>query len=340
MPLKIDSYALEPLQLVVVGGMERRTTVVRLIGKGHEGVGEDVTYDSESQLLFQQHGTQFNLSGTYTLGNFCEKISQLHLFTEQPQQEAYRAYRRWAFESAALDLALRQNNMSLAEACERQLQPVRFVVSQRLGAPSSIKPLEKRLKQYPDLRFKLDAANDWTSELLAELAVTDKIDVIDLKSFYKGTPVDIKTDPALYQKIIDKLPKTLLEDPDIREDTETILEPHKDRITWDAPLHNLEDIKNLPFPPKYLNSKPSRFGSIKELFRIYEYCDVNNIQLYGGGQFELGPGRGHIQYLASLFHSDTPNDVAPVGYHHEVLANNLPTTHLQPNADDIGFRWN
>ena len=25
-------------------------------------------------------------------------------------------------------------------------------------------------------------------------------------------------------------------------------------------------------------------------------------------------GRGQIQYLASLFHADTPNDVAPSGY--------------------------
>ena len=36
--------------------------------------------------------------------------------------------------------------------------------------------------------------------------------------------------------------------------------------------------------------------------------------MYGGGQFELGPGRGQIQLLASIFHPDTPNDVAPGGY--------------------------
>ena len=36
--------------------------------------------------------------------------------------------------------------------------------------------------------------------------------------------------------------------------------------------------------------------------------------MYGGGQFELGLGRGQIQYLASIFHPDGPNDVAPGGY--------------------------
>jgi hypothetical protein len=36
--------------------------------------------------------------------------------------------------------------------------------------------------------------------------------------------------------------------------------------------------------------------------------------MYGGGQFELGPGRAQIQMLASLFYADGPNDVAPADY--------------------------
>ena len=36
--------------------------------------------------------------------------------------------------------------------------------------------------------------------------------------------------------------------------------------------------------------------------------------LYGGGQFELGIGRVQIQELASLFHPDMPNDVAPAAF--------------------------
>ena len=35
---------------------------------------------------------------------------------------------------------------------------------------------------------------------------------------------------------------------------------------------------------------------------------------YGGGQYELGVGRGQIQYLAAIFHPDAPNDIAPAGY--------------------------
>ena len=35
---------------------------------------------------------------------------------------------------------------------------------------------------------------------------------------------------------------------------------------------------------------------------------------YGGGQYELGVGRGHIQLLAAMFHPNAPNDIAPGGY--------------------------
>ena len=93
-----------------------------------------------------------------------------------------------------------------------------------------------------------------------------------------------------------------------------MLEPHRDRITWDAPIHSVADIEALPFPPRMVNVKPSRFGSVRALFDAYDYCAERGIGGYGGGQFELGPGRGQIQYLASLFHPDTPNDVAPGGY--------------------------
>jgi hypothetical protein len=61
--------------------------------------------------------------------------------------------------------------------------------------------------------------------------------------------------------------------------------------------------------------------------------------MYGGGQFELGPGRGHIQYLASLFHPDTPNDVAPGGYNDPEPVAGLPTSPLPPAPSAVGFRW-
>ena len=118
-----------------------------------------------------------------------------------------------------------------------------------------------------------------------------------------------------------------------------MLEPHRDRITWDAPIHSVADIEGLPFPSRTINIKPSRFGSLRRLFDAYDYCAERGIAMYGGGQFELGVGRGQIQYLASLFHPETPNDVAPGGYNVAPLDPALPESPLAPAATPTGFRW-
>ena len=96
-------------------------------------------------------------------------------------------------------------------------------------------------------------------------------------------------------------------------EADAALRPHRDRITWDAPIHGVADIEALPFLPRTINVKPSRIGSWRELLRTYEWCAERGILTYGGGQSELGVGRGQIQYLAALFHGDEPNDIAPVG---------------------------
>ena len=65
--------------------------------------------------------------------------------------------------------------------------------------------------------------------------------------------------------------------------------------------------------PRTVNLKPSRFGSIEALFAAYDFCEQRGMGAYGGGQYELGVGRGQIQYLAAIFHPDAPNDIAPRG---------------------------
>ena len=75
--------------------------------------------------------------GRHTIASFCELIESLELFPEAPQREVSVRYRRWAYESAALDLALRQAGTSLHRRLGREPAPVRFVVSLRLGEPPS-----------------------------------------------------------------------------------------------------------------------------------------------------------------------------------------------------------
>ena len=334
-PLEVGGYELDRLEQPISSAFTRVTTVVRLAGGGEEGVGEDVTYTA----ALHPPPTGLDLAGTHTIASFSGLVGRLDLFDVQPDQKAYRDYRRWAFESAALDLALRQAGISLAEALGREPRPVRFVVSMRLGEPSSAQPLRRLLERYPGMRFKLDPAADWDAALVSELAELGVVDSVDLKGAYRGTPVDLAPDAELYERVALAFPEAWIEDPALNEDTNRVLEPHRDRITWDAPIHAVADIEALPFPPRMLNVKPSRFGSLRALFDAYDYCADHGIEVYGGGQFELGPGRGHIQYLASLFHPDAPNDVAPGGYNHPDPPDDLPVSPLEPAPAPVGFRW-
>jgi len=164
------------------------------------------------------------------------------------------------------------------------------------------------------------------------------IQVMDLKGYYKGTVVEVETDPELYRAVAEKFPEAWLEDPDLTEETREVLKPHWDRLTYDAPLHSLDDVKSLA-PERAINSKPSRFGSLEELLAIYAYCEEQGLQVYGGGQGEVGLGRGQIQYLASLYHPDTPNDTAPAGYNDPSVPQGMPTSPMAPVPSTTGFRW-
>ena len=85
--------------------------------------------------------------------------------------------------------------------------------------------------------------------------------------------------------------------------------------------------------------RSARIGGLRKLCDTYDYCAAHDIGAYGGGQFELGPGRGQAQYLASLFHADTPNDLAPVGFNQNEPPPGLPSSPLPVAADAVGFRW-
>ena len=343
--VRVEEYELEGRDRSYESGFTRPSTIIHLRGDGQEGLGEDVVYDVLDHMAHRDAGPVHDLSGPRTLGDLCGLLGELDLFPgAPPERDASRNYRRWAYESAALDLALRQNDTSLHQALGRDPKPVRFVCSTRLSSfnddePSSTDAVRRRLAKHPDLHFKLDPENDWSPGLVSELREIATVDILDLKGHYKGTPVDVDTDPELYRSVTEAFPEAYLEDPDINDDTQPVLEPHMDRVTWDAPLHSVADIEGLEYKPKAINSKPSRFGPLRELLAVYEHCDREGIAIYGGGQGEQSVGRGQIQYLASLFHPDTPNDTAPSGYNDHAVPDGLPDSPLDPVPSATGFRW-
>src|SRR6476646_3661660 len=157
LPLQIESCEFEGLE-ITMGSFERLTTIVKLRGGGQEGIGEDVVYDAVDHIGQQSYGPPEGLTGSSTFAEFSDRLDGIDLFPAgAPERaEVSRDYRRWAYESAALDLALRQAGTNLAAALGREPRPVNFVNSMRLGGftpeeKSTIKPLEERLAVYPDL---------------------------------------------------------------------------------------------------------------------------------------------------------------------------------------------
>jgi hypothetical protein len=324
--LEVESYELERLEQPVTRGFTRVTTLVHLRGRGEKGVGEDVTWYPEHHDREQKAGAVLPLTGSWTLESFSDAL-------EMPDP-----HRRWAYESAALDLALWQAGQSLAEVVGREPRSVSFVVSPGLGDPPTSRVVLRWLELEPSHRFKLDPAADWTDQLVEALAGTGAIVTADYKAYYR-TENDPPPDPELYQRIAEGFPEAYLEDPALTDETRAVLEPHRERVTWDAPIHSVADVEALTWTPRVLNSKPSRFGRLSELLAFYDHCAANEISLYGGGMFELGPGRGQIQYLASLFHPDGPNDVAPRAYNAPEPRPGLPPSPLPATPEDLGFRW-
>jgi len=230
-------------------------------------------------------------------------------------------YRRWAFESAALDLALRQNEVGLGQALGREERPVRFVVSTRADP-------ERWLEFAPGLEFKLDAEKDWDRTLLRRLRELGRVRVVDLKAYYRGTSVDLAPDPELYRALAEELPDVIIEDAWLEDGCREALAGAEDRLSFDAPIHSLADLDGLPLEPLWLNVKPSRFGTIRGLLETIEACEQRGIRMYGGGQYELGPGRPQIQRLASVFYPDGLNDVAPSVYNEGEPRAGLPQSPL------------
>ena len=339
LPLVVEACEYERLHAVLAHESERITTRVRLIGAGADGLGEDVSVHREDSNSLHEARPALPLAGEWTLAGFCDHIATLELWPEPPEWDGLLCCRTWAFESAALDLALRQAGRSLHDVLGLAPQPVRFVNSLGLGEEPSIEPLQRRLARSPGVRFKLDAEATWTPVLVDEVAATGGVDTIDFKGQYGLEVEDPEALGRLYDHVLDAFPDAYLEDPHDLPEIAQRLRDHLERVSYDAPIRSAEDIGATPLSARVVNVKPSRIGSLRRLFEVYARCARESRPMYGGGMGELGVGRGQIELLAALFHADAPNDVAPSAYNEDAPADVLPASPLMPRPEATGFRW-
>ena len=175
--LEIDGVELEQNEVAVSPEFRRVTTTVHLRGGAREGLGEDITYQADLHDPFPVP----DVTGRWTLASFSASLEGFGFFAERPQDNAANDYRRWAWESAALDLALTQSGTTLGQALGRELRPVTYVVSTRAA---NVLPL---LEIYPDLRFKLDPDSQWSDEFIDRLSELECVDTADFKGVYRGS---------------------------------------------------------------------------------------------------------------------------------------------------------
>jgi hypothetical protein len=339
LPLTVEAVEYERLHAVLANDFERITTHVRLVGSGADGLGEDISVLGEDGTALHEARPELPLGGEWTLGAFCEHLGTLELWPEPPEWEGALRYRRWAFESAALDLALCQAGRPLHDVLELEPRPVRFVNSLGLGKEPSIEPVRRRLARAPGVRFKLDAEAAWPPGLVDEVAATGAVDTIDFKGQYGFEVEDPEALVALYDRVLAAFPDAYLEDPHDVPGIGARLAGRLERVSYDAPIHDAGDIGTTPLSARVVNVKPSRIGSLRELFEVYARCAREGRPMYGGGMGELGVGRGQIELLAALFHADAPNDVAPSVYNEEDPVDDLPASPLVPRPAATGFRW-
>ncbi len=337
LPLRLEEVALEPLERETPT-MTRRCTHVRLRGAGEEGVGEDVCYEPQDHDALVAWDALPDLRGDWTIAALSARLGALDLFPTPPAHDVYRRYRRWAFESAALDLALRQAGRPLASVVGRPVPPMTFVSSRGVGDPPDPAVIADLRERSPGLRMKLDLGSAWDADAIEALAPTGAVATVDLKAYYHGTPVDTEIDPEVYALLLDRLPDALLEDAGVTDATRALLAAHPERLTWDVPLLDVAGLDELPFPPTVVNLKPSRVGSLRELSDLYAACRRRGIGVYSGGQTELGAGRGQAQLLAALFHPEGPNDLAPKAFNDAELPAELDRSPLRLRPAATGFR--
>ncbi len=95
---------------------------------------------------------------------------------------------------------------------------------------------------------------------MSALARTGAVHAVDFKGRYGLEVEDPDALPALYERVLAGLPVALVEDPHDLPEVAALLEPHADRVVYDAPIHTVADLDAQPVHARTCNIKPSRVG--------------------------------------------------------------------------------
>ena len=273
------------------------------------------------------------LAGSYSLGELCGRVGGLDLFPDLPYA-TFEALRRWAFEPPRSTSRCAGASRSVAVSRDprpvdvRRLHAARAPAGPRAGSRCSIAT---------GPRFKLDPTNTGANDLMASSSRPARSTRLT-QGPLPGTPVDEQTDPVLYRGVRPRrFPK-----PGSRIPTSPTRPPPSWSPTVTASPGTRRSIRSPTSrpsrSPKMVNIKPSRFGALRASVRGLRLLRARGHRRLRRRAMGARLGRGHIQYLASLFHPDTPNDMAPTGTT-SPTRRGPPDHPARSRAAETGFRW-
>jgi L-alanine-DL-glutamate epimerase-like enolase superfamily enzyme len=272
----------------------RPTSTVALLGRGHEGRGENVGWTDGAHATFVASLEAAVPRGRLTLGTLSTAL----------RSSLPEPYDRAAVEAAAIDLALLQSETTLAELAGATPEPVRYVVS--LGR--SVDPLPELLHERrvrADTELKLDVDPGWSDATIEALGRQGGIAVLDWKG--SGETAD-------HERLHRALPGALHEDPacDAGPGGGAWSASLRRRLSFDQRLTSVASLDLLPSLPAAVNVKPARMGGVLEAVATIARASERGIGVYLGGMFEVGIGRTQLLALAALLCPEGPNDIAPI----------------------------
>src|SRR5215207_3802403 len=339
LPLVVEACEYDRLHAVLAYEFERITTHVRLVGAGADGLGEDVSVFREDGTALHETRPSLPLEGEWKLAGFCDHLATLELWPEPPEWDVALRLRNWAFESAALDLALRQAGRSLHEVLGLEPQPVRFVYSLGLGEEPSIEPVRRRLARSPGGALQARRRGD----LGAGARRRGRGDRRGRHDRLQG-PVRLRGQGSgdagcAVRPRARRVPGRLPGGP---------TRPVRDRAA--ARRSSRARVLRLADPQRRGHRRDAvgrARGERQAVADRWPAPAVRGLRALRAGaatdvrrwHWALGVGRGQIELLAALFHADAPNDVAPSAYNEDDPPDGLPASPLAPRPEATGFRW-
>ena len=211
------------------------------------------------------------LRGTRTLAGWSALLDEQDLFPAVPTvQHAARDYRRWAYESAFLDLALRQAGATLGRVAR---QAVLAGALRCLVEPSTP---ARWLELYPAVELKVDAGADWVDRGVRAAGGLGRPCASSTSRGSTGRT----TRPGRARRGRARPgwppPPCPARSSRIRRATTPEVLPEIERIA-DRPSPSthrctpVDDLAALP-PIRHLNVKPSRFGTLERLCACLDHC--------------------------------------------------------------------